>query len=211
MEAIVTGILHTSGSMLKIRHKSVWTWTAILGAEVEVAMIPLAIDIYYIVELWIVIRWLDVPGLQNGVDKFVSLCCYFRFQGLWNLRLRPLGLTIHQHLLFLFHAIYLIFPKWIFSLFHPVYAQAPMRGEFTTGLLSSFHLSKQVSVCTADATMKCNSPISHVRQALCTKILPLQGVCKLPGSSCDFSQQSDVRHAADRSVWPREDASFWLL
>src|SRR5579859_3260354 len=105
MKAIVTGILHKSELMLKIRHKSVWTWTAIFGAEVEVAMIPLAIDIYHIVELWILIRWLDVPGLQNRVDKFVSLCCYLRFQGLWNLRLRPLGLTIHQYFLFLFHAI----------------------------------------------------------------------------------------------------------
>src|SRR2546423_4301368 len=105
MKAIVTDILHTSELMVKTRYKSVWTWTAILGAEVEVAMIPLAIDIHHIVELWILIRWLDVPGHQNGVDKFVSLCCYFRFQGLWNLRLRPLRLTIHQYFLFLFHAI----------------------------------------------------------------------------------------------------------
>ena len=93
MKAIVTSIQHTSKLMLKIRHKSVWTWAAILGAEVEVAMIPLAIDIHHIVELWILIRWLDVSRFQNGVDKFVSLYCYFRFQSLWDLRLRPLGLN----------------------------------------------------------------------------------------------------------------------
>src|SRR5258705_8507845 len=78
-------------------------------------------------------------------------------------------------------------------------------------LLSSFHPSKQVSVCTADATMKYNSSMFYPLQALCTEILPLQVVCKLLDSFCDFSLQSDVRHTADRSGWPHGDASFWLL
>src|SRR5690242_5640234 len=78
-------------------------------------------------------------------------------------------------------------------------------------LLSAFHPSKQVSVCTAGATTKYNSPMFSPRQDLCTKILPLQVVYKLPDSFCDFFQQSDVQHAADRSGWPREGVSFWLL
>src|SRR5437764_11286449 len=60
MKAPVPGILHTSKFHFEARHGWIWTGNAIFGAEVERLVVPLAVDIDNIIELWI-LRWrLDV-------------------------------------------------------------------------------------------------------------------------------------------------------
>src|SRR5579859_7465667 len=103
MKAVLTSVLHAGKLRFKTRLNGVWACNIIFGAEVERTMVPLPIDVYNIIELWI-LRWrLDVIGLQNSVDKFSGPCCYFRLQSIWNLRFGLLGRTIHPHLLLLCH------------------------------------------------------------------------------------------------------------
>src|SRR5205807_8597521 len=94
METIVTSILHTGKLRFKTRLNGVWTCNTIFSTEVESTLEPLSIDVYNIIELRILRRRLDVIGLQNSVNQFVSPCCYFRLQSIWNLRFGLLGRTI---------------------------------------------------------------------------------------------------------------------
>src|SRR5207247_5829899 len=80
MKAPVPGILHTSKFHLEARHGWIWTSNAIFGAEVERLVVPLAVDIDNIIELWI-LRWrLDVLRLENVLNEFIRLRGDFNFQ-----------------------------------------------------------------------------------------------------------------------------------
>src|SRR5437879_3969207 len=105
MEAIVISILHASKLRFKTRLNGVGARNTIFGTEIESTVIPLSIDIYNIIESWILRRRLDIFGLQNSVNEFSSPCCHFHLQRIWDLRFGLLGRTIHPHLLFLCHAI----------------------------------------------------------------------------------------------------------
>lgn len=85
MKAIVTSILHTGKLRLETRRNGVRAWTTIFGTEVESTVVPLPIDVYDIIESWLLRRWLDVIGLQNIVNEFIGPCRYFRLQTLRNL------------------------------------------------------------------------------------------------------------------------------
>ena len=63
VKAVVSSVLHAGESVLEAWGKGVWAWNTICGVEVEGAMVPLARDVYHVIELRILWRWLDVCGL----------------------------------------------------------------------------------------------------------------------------------------------------
>src|SRR5436309_14388974 len=80
MKAPVSRVLHTGKFRLEAGHCWIWTGNAIFGAEVVRLVIPLAVDIDNIIELWI-LRWrLDVFWLENVLNEFIRLRGDFNFQ-----------------------------------------------------------------------------------------------------------------------------------
>src|SRR5207248_9670628 len=105
MKATVASVLHAGKLRLESWCNGIRAHNTIGGAEVEVAVVPLAINIYDVIELLIVGRRFDVCGLQNGFDKFVGPGCYFCFKGIGNLGSGRFGRAIHPPLLLLWHAV----------------------------------------------------------------------------------------------------------
>ena len=73
MKMLVPGILHTSKFCLEAWLYWMWACHTIFGTEVERLVVPLAVDIDYVIELRILRGWLDIFQLQFSLNEFIRL------------------------------------------------------------------------------------------------------------------------------------------
>src|SRR5947209_11111341 len=108
MKTPVPGILHTSKICLKAWLYWIGACHAILGAEVERLVVPLAVDIDNIIELRILSRWLDLFRLQNSFDEFIRLRGDFHFQRFGERSRRCFAWVHRPRIDFLWHQFLLV-------------------------------------------------------------------------------------------------------
>src|SRR5271157_3620483 len=121
MKTAVPGILHPSKFCLEAWLYWIGVGHAVFGTEVERLVVPLAIDIDDVIELRILLRWLDIFRLQYCLDEFIRLGGDFHFQRFGQRRGRCFAWVHRPRIDFLWHPIppftYKQLDNWLVPLF----------------------------------------------------------------------------------------------
>src|SRR4249920_491647 len=105
MKTPIPGKLHPSKFCLEAWLYWIGACHAIVGAEVERLVVPLAVDIDKIIELRILRRCLDIFRLQYCLNECIRLCGDFHFQRFGERSRRGFAWVHRPRIDFLWHPI----------------------------------------------------------------------------------------------------------